>query len=70
MVVAVMHGLHELDLFAIPNRRVKTTAPHGVTGRPGLVNQHKDTILIAVIAEIDQLLRMPAGFALDPKRLP
>ena len=70
MVVAIMHGLHKLDLFTIPNRRVKTTAPHGVTGRAGLVDQHQDTILITVIAEIDQLLRMPAGLALDPKRLP
>ena len=70
MVVAVMHGRHELDLFAIPNRRVKTAAPHSVTGCAGLVDQHQDTILIAVIAEIHQLLRMPTGLALDPERLP
>lgn len=41
-----------------------------MTGGPDLIHDGKQAVPVAVDPQIDQFLRMPAGFALDPELLP
>ena len=53
----------------IANHGEKTAAPASVTGDAGLVDQHQDTIAVAVEAQFDEPLRLARGFALAPQCL-
>jgi hypothetical protein len=51
------------------NRRVKTAAAIGVAGGSLLDYDQQKTILIAIVAHIDQSLPMTAGIPFHPKTL-
>jgi hypothetical protein len=66
------YHLEEASIFpkaAVRGNAVEAGAPSGVTSRAGLADLQQDGILIAVDADLDDMLFMAGRIALAPERI-